>query len=304
MHEFYDPILLVKNQPRIINMDIGQYVRLADSRRLSFSTYGPESSQPVMFFHGMPGSRLDQPGNIYELNELDVRLIVPDRPGYGYSDFQEGRQLLDWPDDVRQLANHLDLDQFSLIGYSGGGPYAAACAQQIPDRLSTVALISSPAPFDAEGITPEMLPSSHVLLESAAADPDQTRQQLDAVAPAPEAMMAIVADTLSDVDKAVAADKEFQQHFLESLNEVYRQGLKGYVWDMSLLAQPWGFNLADIKTPITIWHGECDTNVPSAMGRYLSKTIPKTTDNFLVDAGHFQIFMYWKNILQTLINRS
>ena len=40
---------------------------------------------------------------------------------------QPGRSLLDWPRDVAELADHLGIERFSIVAWSGGGPYGLAC---------------------------------------------------------------------------------------------------------------------------------------------------------------------------------
>jgi pimeloyl-ACP methyl ester carboxylesterase len=86
------------------------------------------------------------------LRRLGIRLIAIDRPGVGLSSFQPNRRLSDWPADVDALADELELVRFSVLGYSGGGPYAAACAARIPQRLIAAAMVSSVAPFGIPGI--------------------------------------------------------------------------------------------------------------------------------------------------------
>jgi len=86
-------------------------------------------------------------------NKLNIRVIAPDRPGLGRSEFQPGRRIGDWPDDVLALADQLKLARFAILGYSGGGPYAAACALKIPERLTRVGIVSGTAPFDEPGLT-------------------------------------------------------------------------------------------------------------------------------------------------------
>ena len=122
-------------------------VRLPDGRDLCYTCHGPADGEPVFLFHGEPGSRMfmpdaDAPGR------AGVLLITMDRPGYGRSTAQGGRTLLDWPDDVAFLADRLGIDRFSVLGISGGGPHALACAYRIPTRLCEVAIASSPCPFD------------------------------------------------------------------------------------------------------------------------------------------------------------
>jgi pimeloyl-ACP methyl ester carboxylesterase len=104
----------------------------------------------IFYFHGSPSTRLEWYLFRTEAlaKKLKLRLIVPDRPGLGRSDFQPGRRIGDWPADVIALADHLPLSRFAVVGYSGGDPYAAACALKIPERLTHVGIVSGTGPFD------------------------------------------------------------------------------------------------------------------------------------------------------------
>jgi dipeptidyl aminopeptidase/acylaminoacyl peptidase len=103
----------------------GKTIQLSDGRTLAYLESGDPEGRPLFYFHGGPGSRLE--GLLFDdLNQqLGIRMITPDRPGYGLSDFQEARTYLDWPDDVRQLADQLDIERFAVLGWSSGGPHAA-----------------------------------------------------------------------------------------------------------------------------------------------------------------------------------
>lgn len=277
-----------------------QHLRLADGRKLAYAEYGPAEGQPVMAFHGAPGSRLELAGNLDTLRELNTRLIIVDRPGYGLSDFQENRRLLDWPADITQLADSLHLDRFAVIGFSAGGTYAAACAFMIPERLTDVTLISSPAPFDAPELNDEMMPASRALIELAADDYRQAEQQLAAVAGTPDALLNLFEAPLPAPDKTIFSDENFHRMYKANLAEALRQGLTGFAYDMSLIAKPWGFDPAAIKMDVCLWHGEDDINVPIGMGRYLANTIPHCQAHFLPGEGHLLMFTHWKKILQEL----
>ena len=104
---------------------ITRQVKFSDGRLLGYDEYGNPDGQPLFFLHGSPGSRLDwlflDPDSAAA--ELNARVIAVDRPGRGLSDFQNGREIVDWPDDVSELADALQLDQFALLAISGGGPY-------------------------------------------------------------------------------------------------------------------------------------------------------------------------------------
>src|SRR5918995_4852185 len=140
---------------------LAQRMTLPDGRILCFDEHGPPEGTPLMYFHGSPSARVEWAlfGDEPLLERLGIRLIVPDRPGGGLSDFQPGRRYGDWPHDVSALANALEIARFSVLGFSAGGPYAAACALALPDRLSHVGLVSSLGPHDRTELTDGLDPT-------------------------------------------------------------------------------------------------------------------------------------------------
>ncbi|MGB9300944.1 MAG: alpha/beta fold hydrolase, partial [Anaerolineae bacterium] len=130
---------------------IRQTIVLPGGRTLGFAEYGDPSGRPVLFFPGTPSGRLfHHPDESIALS-LGARVLTIDRPGYGLSDFQPGRTLLDWPSDVMALADALGIARFAAAGISGGAPYVAACAFRIPDRLTAAAIVSGLGPIDWQG---------------------------------------------------------------------------------------------------------------------------------------------------------
>src|SRR4051794_20731127 len=121
-------------------------LRLSDGRRLAYCEYGSPAGKPVLYFHGWPGSRLEAKLADPVAKKFNAKIIAIDRPGFGMSDFKPNRTLLDWPLDVCELADALGLDRFAVVGVSGGGPYALACARRIPERLTSVAVICGVGP--------------------------------------------------------------------------------------------------------------------------------------------------------------
>ena len=111
------------------------------------TTWAIPDGTPILFFHGFGSSRLIRHPDDALAEQAGVRLICIDRPGIGLSTARPGRRLLDWPVDVASLADELGLARFSIIGWSGGGPYALACAYAMPDRTTEVGLVSAPAPL-------------------------------------------------------------------------------------------------------------------------------------------------------------
>lgn len=274
---------------------------LADGRQLAYAEYGEPSGSPLFYFHGIPGSRLECPFAQNLLQMLDVRLIVPDRPGYGLSDYQPDRTLLDWPADVAQLADALGLEHFAALGFSGGGTYALACAQALEERLTAAGLISSLAPLDAPGMWDSVSPDFRGTHELAASDPALLGQQLAPAAASPEAVLAMFEEPAPPVDKAMFADPAFRALCLTNLTESLRQGAKATAWDLHLVDRPWGFDLARIQQPFQLWHGTDDINAPIAMGHYLAQTLPRCTARFLEGEGHYSILNHMEVILRKLI---
>ncbi len=125
-------------------------VRTASGRTLAYAETGLPDGFPLFYFHGIPGSRLDfhQPFNSPALDGACVRMIGIDRPGYGGSDIQSRRRYRDWADDVATVADALGIDRFGIIAYSGGGPYAVACALGLPERVISVGIASGVGPAE------------------------------------------------------------------------------------------------------------------------------------------------------------
>jgi len=122
-------------------------VSLSDGRSLAYAVWGDPDGQTVLLFHGAPGSRMFTPDPDLTAR-AGVRLVTVDRPGYGRSDADPGRTILDWPADILQLADAIQAPRFAIAAHSSGGPYALACAVQLSNRISAVTLVSCPAPYD------------------------------------------------------------------------------------------------------------------------------------------------------------
>jgi pimeloyl-ACP methyl ester carboxylesterase len=263
-------------------------VRLPDGRRLGYAQWGDSGGGPLLFFHGWPGSRLEGRLGDEAAKASRVRLIALDRPGMGLSDFQPRRAFVDWPDDVVQLADALGLERFAVLGISGGGPYAAACAWKLSDRLTRAGIVSSLAPLNVSGAIAGMGRRNRL-----------TFQLVGHVAVLRRILMAAVAASVArspdrvlergvaaTVDKSYLRRPDVREILAKSLSEAFRSGSSGPAWEMGLYARPWGFPLEDIRRPVDLWHGEQDANAPVGMGRHLAASIPECRARFYPGEGH------------------
>src|SRR5437879_7300478 len=126
---------------RVSSVD-ASLMQLADGRELAWAEMGDPVGYPVFAFHGTPGSRHQVLIDPAPAHAAGARVIAPDRPGCGSSTRQRRRTLEGWANDVAELADHLGVGHFAVLGISGGGPYAAACARSLPDRVSAAAMVS------------------------------------------------------------------------------------------------------------------------------------------------------------------
>jgi pimeloyl-ACP methyl ester carboxylesterase len=277
---------------------LDQQLRLPDGRRLGYDERGAPDGKPVFYFHGSPSSRLESALYLSDdlLQAMDVRLIAADRPGMGLSDFQPHRQLLDWPQDIRALADHLKIERFAILAYSLGGPYGLACVFATPQHLTKVGIVSGAALFTEPELVKKVNEGTRKFLTMPRENPRLARLFLwfvMGVMPrtAPGRFIAQANSLLPEPDRRVVADNpEFQMGFLRMVREAMRQGTDGAFHESLLTVTDWGFRLQDINTPVLLWHGEADQNIPVGMARFAARAIPRCEARFYAEEGHLSLF--------------
>jgi pimeloyl-ACP methyl ester carboxylesterase len=271
-------------------------LQLADGRHLAWAEYGDPQGRPVLYCHGYPGSRLEAQLAAAAAQRLGVRLIAPDRPGLGASDPLPGRRLVDWPDDIAALADHLGLGRLHLVGVSGGGPYVLACAARLAPRLAAVALVCGlgelAAPAAAQGMAWPLrqgvqlyqhLPGVADWLFGHVAGPLLQAH--------PEALQQLMARQLPPADQAVLDDPQVYAALQASFAAAFEQGAAGPAWEAAIYQQPWAIEPQRIGVPVQLWHGELDNIVPVAMGRRHAALLPNCRARFLPGEGHFSLLV-------------
>ena len=268
-------------------------IALRNGRILGIAEYGDPHGRPLFYFHGFPASRLEAALTDEAAARLSIRIIAPDRPGIGLSDYQPGRLIGDWPADVTELADALGLGRFAVLGVSGGGPYALACAEKIPERLSAVGIVGGLGPVDTEGAMQGMSALSRFNLLLFRRAPGAGRMLFALAAQIarryPDRLFSLFTANVPAPDREALARPEIRNLFLASLNEAVRRGSRGGARELYLYTRPWGFDLACIRVTVDLWHGRLDATVPVVMGEHLARTIPDCRRRFLPDEGHFSL---------------
>lgn len=290
-------------------MPHAQTLTLADSRLLSYDDLGDPGGVPVVFFHGVPGSRaywsLTGPGDTAA--EKAVRLVTFDRPGIGRSSPAPHRCVLDTAADVEQLADSLEIDRFCLLAFSGGTSYALATAARLPDRVASVGLVSPVSDLSV----PSLL---------AGLDP-MTRQGLNALCKAPAKawrlpermdagkLLAVAAHRawalLPASDRRALSLPRVEVAASRMLEEAARHGLEGVRLDVCMLGSPWGFELSEVRAPVDIHVGSVDPWSTAETTHWLRRGLGSPRIRTYQGNGHFTILVRCAgDVLDALVSSS
>ena len=270
-----------------------QVFKLNDGRALGFQLLGDPNGKPLFLFHGTPGSRLCLSADDPIANIPGLRLILPERPGYGLSTEQPDRTIPDWANDVVQLADALGLDLFSVSGGSGGGPYALACGVKLPTRVNRILLFNTASPLDGKGATKGMAFGNRVGLWTASYAPWLLKRLINMSASAfrknPDANMEAMKKQLPEEDAIWMKSTEFREAIKRDFEAAYASGSSGHFIDAILAQKDWGIDLGNITQIVHLWHGEKDNLSPIQNARRMAAQIPNCRTRYLPTAGHFLI---------------
>jgi pimeloyl-ACP methyl ester carboxylesterase len=261
-------------------------LELADGRTLSYAEWGSPDATPVFYFHGFPTSRhefeLARPK--LEQSNLPIRVIAIDRPGFGTSTAKPNRTLLDWPSDVAEAADLLDIDRFAVLGVSAGGPYALACGYALPDRVTRVGVVVGIAPMAATGMDKAaiaQMPKNRWFrrVQFTMAAFAFSRGQEDKIVV--QAMA-----TMGEADQRALEQTATRNSFIEMTRGAFTQGGSAATHEAGLYLQPWGFDPAHITVPTDLWYGGADELVPATAGQWLAERIPRSSYTIWPQHGH------------------
>jgi pimeloyl-ACP methyl ester carboxylesterase len=262
-------------------------------RVLAVDVTGDPDGTPVFLLHGTPGSRNGPRPRSSVLYRLGVRLISYDRPGYGRSTRHENRTVADAATDVARIADHLDIARFAIVGRSGGGPHALACAARLTERVTKTAVLVGLAPPDAPGLDWYGGMTADNVLEYSAANRDPSalierlRWRADRAIDDPDSLLPRLQSDMTEPDKRVVADTAIRRLLRTTYREALRNGPDGWADYLLALRGEWGFALDAIKEPVVIWHGVDDNFSPVSHARWLADQIPRAEIRVQLGTAHF-----------------
>jgi pimeloyl-ACP methyl ester carboxylesterase len=275
--------------------------RLADGRRLAYAEFGDPHGLPVLALHGTPGSRLMFALTDQGARERGLRIVAPERPGYGLSDFHRLDTLPQMAEDVKALTDALELRRFALIGVSGGGPPALAAAASLGPRIALLALVSPVGPI-AECHGRIRMSRLHRLIftkmgRSPRACATFFWSLRSLVRWAPGVAYRALTQRVTQSDRRVLARPEVRANLQAAIREGLRPGISGALQDLRLFCAPWGLKLADIDVLAVMWQGSDDTIVPPQAAYHLAETLPNCRLDVIQGAGHYWVFDQFGRVL-------
>jgi pimeloyl-ACP methyl ester carboxylesterase len=281
-------------------MKTTNFITLPSGRKLCYAEFGDPDGHPVIHFHGNVSSRLG-PLLLGDklISQSGLRLIAPDRPGMGQSDFQPSHCFSDYPKDIVFLADTLGLEKFSILGISGGGGYVSACAAKIPNRLINAVIVSG------AWYLMDLPMLNRWIYTLARIFPLLYRGVLKLMLPFykgdPAKILATFKKQMSAADYAVLKSLHRIEAYCKSTIEAMSQGTKGTAWDVQLYLRPWDFKIEEIQIPLTFFHGEQDKTIPILLAQRFIDRLPTAKLYSYPDEGHISIVInQFETIVQTL----
>lgn len=266
-----------------------------DGRRLEVQIVGPAQGVVLLFHHGTPGAGLPSPGLVAAATERNLRYVSAARPGYAASARRPGRSVADVAEDAVAVLDHLEVERCYMLGWSGGGPHTIACAALLSDRVIAAATVGSVAPYGGTGLNflAGMGRENIDEFGAALAGSAELTAFMDGWAPEFRAVTGTqIADALGDlippVDRA-ALTGDYADSVAADIRRGLQEGIWGWHDDDLAFVRSWGFALASIRVPLTIWQGGQDRMVPFAHGAWLAEHVPGVNAHLLPEHGHLSL---------------
>jgi pimeloyl-ACP methyl ester carboxylesterase len=267
--------------------------QLRNGLTLGYAEYGDPQGAVMFYYHGWPSARVQGALMDEVAKQHGLRLIAPDRPGIGLSEFQPKRKLLDWPETLEQLAAHVGADKFHLMGWSGGGPYVLATAKAFPERILTATVVCGAPPLMFLGFQ-HMFWVYRLMIHLRTLCPWllggllRLGKVISSGKPdkAPLKWLMLM---LGKEDRGVLSDPHTFDVVRQGIIEALRRGPRMVIADADIYLSEWGFEVSSIETPIHFWHGKEDKNISWKYSEQISALMPHTTTHWFEHEGHYSL---------------
>jgi pimeloyl-ACP methyl ester carboxylesterase len=269
-------------------------VAVAPARTMTVLECGRPSGLPVVFHLGTPFPPVEWPSLGEAADDLDLRILLPARPGYAGSTRLPGRSVRDIAPDTETVLDRFEIDRFVTIGWSGGGPHALACASQLDRCLGAISL-AGVVPWDAPdiewmaGMAEENVEEFSTVLEGEEVLRPYLAEQLAGMKDLGADEVAESLGGLAPPVDAASLTGELAEVMAAGLRRAAHAGLDGWVDDDLAFAAPWGFDPVSIEVPVVVWQGRHDTMVPFDHGRWLVDHLPTAVPRLHDDEGHISL---------------
>ena len=279
---------------------------LPNGRQVSFLELGDPGGRPVLYCHGFPACAAEAGFARHAAVRAGVRLIAPDRPGYGYSAPLASERVADWPADAGDLLDALGVGAFAVLGMSGGAPYAVACAARFPRRVRGVATIGGLGPLDvlgAAGLSGLGRVSAALAVRSPRVQSALFTSLASLARARPESVFALFSAGNAAVDRRLLRRPELRRIWIEALRGCVRQGPAPATEEMRRYVRPWGVDWDAVEPRADLWHGRSDRVVAPGHSRYMAARLPRARLHLLPGEGHFSAPLGWiETVLERLVH--
>jgi len=280
-------------------------LRLINGRMISWAEYGDPNGSPFLFCHPVTGCRLMIPNDIHMLKRKKIRLIIPDRAGYGYSTAANGDVMKQWLADMQCFLDALEIDRFGVMGYSVGGAYAMSLAVAFSARVTALHLISSIAPVYDKSDMNNLLPLSRMILYLVKVNVSIARAFINvsvhSLAKKPDAFFDSSLKDLPRPDRLMLERGELKQQLIACFSEATRQGVDHLSEEILYVFNGWKIDPQQLTCPVTIWHGLADKHAPYALMQRFAEKLPDCKAVHRVpEQGHYIFFSQWSDIVKEL----
>ncbi|KAF3768084.1 hypothetical protein M406DRAFT_70182 [Cryphonectria parasitica EP155] len=291
-----------------------QVLSLPDGRNLEYTLSGAQDGFPFVFIHGTVGACCPNPTMSAVCAAKGIRLITPSRPGYGASTRRQGRQVVDFVEDMKTLLDYLGVKRCVVAGYSGGGPHGIACAARLPGCVAAL-VIAGGGPTDAEDLDygashgESNLEEYEAMQKGEEAVREYCLKELPGMTQSDaKGLTEELSSILPEVDKkALLENDSLAQYLVDQFQHGLGNGVDGWIDDDLELMQPWGFQLHEVRVPIHVYQGDLDKMVPPSHGEWFATHLPEkyVKPHLLEGEGHISLYLkYMDEILDLVLTES